>query len=309
MMDWFHVRQTLIIFIFFLINTKPTLSENNVANITKPGCIDHCGDIRIPYPFGTTKDCYRNRTSFFVTCNNTFTPPRLFLGDGPLEITNISLGGQLKVLQFIASDCYNRDGSKDSGNNPWATLSTHLTVNNTANKFTIMGCDTVGYISGRRRPNRSYSTGCVAWCNEKGALEEGSCSGSGCCEISIPEDVSTVAIRLFSFSNYSDVWEFNSCGYAFFVEKSAFNFSSDNFTNFRSVEKLPMVVDWAIGNGTCEEAKMNHSTYACVSQNSTCYKPENGFGYRCSCSEGYQGNPYIVDGCLGMYYYYDCVLF
>lgn len=61
-----------------------------------------------------------------------------------------------------------------------------------------------------------------------------------------------------------------------------------------------MVVDWAIGNGTCEGALKNMSSYACKSTNFKSYKPDNGYGYCCLCLESYQGNPYPPDGCPGM---------
>lgn len=128
-------------------------------------------------------------------------------------------------------------------------------------------------------------------------MERGSCSGLGCCQTSIPKQVWRVVIELKSYDNYSKVFDFDNCGYAFVVEESAFTFSPENVTNLRNVEKLPMVVDWAIGNGTCEAAKMNSTNYACKSLNSDCYKPNNGYGYRCSCLPGYEGNPYLVDGC------------
>ncbi|XP_040997095.1 wall-associated receptor kinase 5-like isoform X2 [Juglans microcarpa x Juglans regia] len=62
-------------------------------------------------------------------------------------------------------------------------------------------------------------------------------------------------------------------------------------------DAFPLVLDWAIGNQTCEDAKKNTTKYACKAANSTCSDSTNGPGYRCNCFSGYEGNPYLVDGC------------
>ncbi|TVU03749.1 hypothetical protein EJB05_50704, partial [Eragrostis curvula] len=62
--------------------------------------------------------------------------------------------------------------------------------------------------------------------------------------------------------------------------------------------RAPLVVDWAIGhNKTCKEARTDPDTYACVSSNSDCFDSPSGKGYICNCSRGYEGNPYLQDGC------------
>ncbi|XP_042963959.1 wall-associated receptor kinase 5-like isoform X3 [Carya illinoinensis] len=58
-----------------------------------------------------------------------------------------------------------------------------------------------------------------------------------------------------------------------------------------------LITYWAIGSQTCEDAKEDTTGYACKSANSQCYDSTNGPGYRCSCSSGYYGNPYLSDGC------------
>ncbi|KAL0437936.1 UNVERIFIED_CONTAM: Wall-associated receptor kinase [Sesamum latifolium] len=288
----------IIIFILLMSSLPPTLSSvSTVVSVAKPDCVDRCGEVSIPYPFGTTEDCYQS-FSFLVRCNQNFSPPKLYWGvNSSIEITNISLDGQLTVLQYIARDCYAPNATRISHNKPWITFPTYFTVNNTANKFTIVGCDTYAYVSGWWL-NQSYTTGCMAFCNAKDDLVEGSCMGLGCCQLTyIPQDVWSVEIDLGSFSNYTNRSGFDNCSYAFLAEETAFTVSQQSIANLKNVTHLPMVADWAIGNTTCEEAKKNSSAYACKSLNSMCYKPDNGYGYRCSCLEGYRGNPYLVGGC------------
>ncbi|XP_037419141.1 wall-associated receptor kinase 3-like [Triticum dicoccoides] len=56
---------------------------------------------------------------------------------------------------------------------------------------------------------------------------------------------------------------------------------------------------WSAANLTCESAKKDRA-YACRSANSECIGVTHGklyIGYRCKCSPGFEGNPYVENGC------------
>ncbi|CAO2169149.1 unnamed protein product [Urochloa humidicola] len=74
-------------------------ADADAARVGLPGCITSCGNVSVPYPFGTQPGCYL--VGFDLTCNDTsYAPPRLHLagGDGSLEIVSISLADS--TVQF-----------------------------------------------------------------------------------------------------------------------------------------------------------------------------------------------------------------
>ncbi|PSS31666.1 Wall-associated receptor kinase [Actinidia chinensis var. chinensis] len=260
----------------------------------KVGCQDSCGNLtNIPYPFGTTKDCYYNE-EFLITCNNSFTPAKPFLTESNIGVTNISLDGHLHIMQYISQDCYDKFGTPTWNNQPSITLS-KFRISSTENMFTAIGCDTDATIYGYQG-DREYASGCMSICESMDYISNGSCLGIGCCQTSIPKGVDSYDVTVGSFHNHTKVWNFSPCGYAFVAEKDTFSFSSSDLSGLQNITELPVVLDWTIDNVTCEVAKKNSTGYACK-DNSRCINTDDVSGYRCSCLDGYQGNPYLPSGC------------
>ncbi|KAE8735098.1 gibberellin 20 oxidase 2 [Hibiscus syriacus] len=254
----------------------------------KPGCQSHCGDVIIPYPFGTGGDCNISE-DFFITCNTSVIPNQAFLTTGNIQVMNISLDGHLKILGSAIYDCYVSGTS--------STFQVDLLkfpIDSIRNKLTAIGCDTYAFVRGN---NDEYATGCLSFCSSITDAINGSCSGIGCCQTAIPKGVRGYNITLGSYTNYSRVLLDNPCSYAFVAEDGVYNFSNSDLGGYDLQDKeFAVVLDWTIGYTNCSEAKEDMNSFACK-ENSICVDSEDTYGYLCNCLDGYQGNPYLSNGC------------
>jgi len=276
-----------------------------------PSCQRRCGDMEIPYPFGIGRGCYlytgEGDTTFGLTCNLTADGTyKTFCYE--VEVIGISLRrGQARVRSDIRSWCYNRTSMSMDENNVWWSdfTDSQFRLSDEDNRFTVIGCNSLAYV-GSANTGSKYMTGCMATCPAAGRLENGSCSGMGCCQAAIPRGINTYEVQFDDRFTTASTRGFSRCSYAALVEAAAFDFrityvTADDFMESTG-GKAPLVLDWVVGKETCREAARNTTAYMCVSSNSECVDSRNGPGYLCNCSRGYDGNPYVHDGCQGVFF-------
>ncbi|XP_016742007.1 wall-associated receptor kinase-like 1 [Gossypium hirsutum] len=86
----------------FLSVILAVIATEAVAYQANHGCRSRCGEVTIPYPFGTSGDCNISE-NFFITCDISVTPNKAFLNTISIEIVDISLDGIcLAAALFLA---------------------------------------------------------------------------------------------------------------------------------------------------------------------------------------------------------------
>nr|CAB3466942.1 unnamed protein product [Digitaria exilis] len=273
------------------------------GGIGKDGCQDKCGNVSIPYPFGIGPEvCFRE--GFEVNCGPDNVAILVNSSMIPLLDVNLDLSEARVQNNAIARLCkYTLENGTEQRD--WTTtnfdVGPSFMVSGAKNKFTAIGCATVASIMiGPNYGKESFVTcACGSFCYREDFIDnQTECFGRGCCQSAIPPESlnSFYPSILFTIDN-TGVQSFSPCSYAFIAEEGSFEFNPSyaTSTSFDTTHGHPLVLSWIVGEGTCVEAK-NGSSYACVSTNITCSDvPDRG--YRCNCSEGYHGNPYLVGGC------------
>jgi hypothetical protein len=182
-----------------------------------PGCSDRCGDLEIPYPFGTTEGCYLKESGyFFINCSNSSGQAQPTIG--AFGVTNISIQGSIDIMMNNAIGCYDMSGTFLSTKWNRSLLAGSFTVSNTQNKFVAVGCDTYAYLKGSK-DGEPFSIGCLSICQNISSVPNGTCSGIGCCQMDIPQGLKNVSVSAYSFYNHTNVWDFNPCSFAFKVRE------------------------------------------------------------------------------------------
>lgn len=174
-------------FIFLLL-----LPSFSTALIAKPGCLDRCGDLSIPYPFGVGSGCSLD-PSFDIACNATTNPPKPYLSVIDREVVEINKTYIRVKYPYRISACYGSTNAVEL--NPRSMIvnlsATPFTLSYT-NRLTAVGCDdAVVQSNGRPVSGYSGSGGCSSVCGEGDDLGRvGYCRfndlvGNACCQAEI----------------------------------------------------------------------------------------------------------------------------
>ncbi|OAY65405.1 Wall-associated receptor kinase 3 [Ananas comosus] len=302
-------------------SSSPDSVDPSALGMDAPSC-------NFDFPFGAP-GFSQYRKGFEVSCNPSLSgsPSWLQVGSKKLQIMNISIAeGYVRTGITPSTWQCSRSGETGEG---ISLEGTPFTFSHTRNKLTVVSCDT--FVSFADHRNSSVSVGCVSFCPSQLSITDGACSGVGCCQAAIPVGLKSFDAQFYSIPDEikrrwklkvnntlqpmtasssgpqrkeapSIVFENTTplCSKVFIAEYENFTFSKRYLEISGDWEDAPlsMVLDWAIGNETCVDARRrNASDYACIDENSSCYDSPDGVGYRCNCSEGYQGNPYVAGGC------------
>ncbi|KAL6859021.1 hypothetical protein ACP4OV_018023 [Aristida adscensionis] len=253
-------------------------------------CSSRCGNISIAYPFGIEPGCYKD--GFNLTCNHSYHPPKLFLGYGTVQVLEISIpNGTVRInsSELVALRNGRTWGGLREGG-PFFLAPYR-------NKLFVMSCNITQFIL--MGDDNSTVNACSTFCPQEGTRKQpdlqvelllDDCAGIGCCDAVIPRGYTSYNIKLQAPTS-SDL-----LAAIFLAEVGSISIRSILYGSPTGQEVFPALLDWVISNSTCHEELLASE---CLSSNSFCrnYTSYAYDGHQCSCSAGYEGNPYIPNGC------------
>ncbi|XP_024182925.1 wall-associated receptor kinase-like 8 isoform X3 [Rosa chinensis] len=273
------------------INTTTVAAPPQQILIAKPNCPSHCGNISIPYPFGIGPGCYAHNW-FEILCNESVSPPKPFFNRTTLnlEVLEISIAGTLKVRNPITVSNNCSDKPIRQGAYLWGSPF----VFSQKNRFTVVGC---GVMAGLNcsSDGLTISATCLSQC-EIASNASSTCNGLDCSQVSIPSFLSTFDTSFISTTN--------PCNYAFLADQDWFQSFTNNLTNISArisdMDYVPAVLEWGLYHSILDvfgtSSIASDRSVNCLEYNdaSSTYSSSR---LECFCAMGFEGNPYLIEGC------------
>ncbi|KAM0903031.1 hypothetical protein ACQ4PT_018849 [Festuca glaucescens] len=302
--------------LLLLLISSTTGAAAPAPTVGMPGCDTRCGNMSVPYPFGMgPSHCYHS-PGFNLSCDHG----RILLGNGTFQVAE-DIYPSFPRLTVVHTGDIQTDGSGRGtfGDDSPFSLSG-------GNQLILIGCN----VRATLRNGNVTMSGCSSFCAN--VVDEGRtympsrlersmlCSGICCCQAPIVVNREVVAgsgelvpitsydVELDSFGwNRSEARELPAHVFiardGWFAPMSISHQLLSKKHQAAAPMEVPFWLDWEVTIGQqgtslsgSWECPGDAARTVCRSNHADCTRGERG-GYTCSCKNGYEGNPYISNGC------------
>ncbi|XP_050260508.1 wall-associated receptor kinase-like 1 isoform X4 [Quercus robur] len=267
-----------------------------LGNSSCSGAAAVCGNVTIPYPFGIEPGCYIDDW-FAIGCNNTLGSPKPFLRRLDLEVLDISLEGTLRVNYPMSWWCPRNETKNATESAANVSLaSSPFFFSKSRNIFIAMGCGNLALL----RSSDGSIGGCMSVCYEDAIHSNASsCNGLDCCKTTIPSDLDVFTADVSG--KYGNFTSAKDCNYGSLVDQKWFEENLTNHIEVKKMSQVPVVLNWEINESLSSLVmETNSSDSTCQLANGSSLLGNMSTTFTCTCDHGFEGNPYLVDGCQGI---------